>query len=163
MKYFKDRLFYGAISLISLGILLKTYQYLTKLENCDCFNNAHAYNSLKVNVEFLKAYQIFEIFLVAMFVTIFFFCKPIRNSYDKNDLLPNFLKSSVILLLAFVNGYMGYNVFLLYNLSKARCKCIDKWQKYFIYLQGMMGSIAFLRIVFMLFLTFLLIITTHYS
>ena len=58
MKYFKDRLFYGAISLVSLGILLKTYQYLTKLENCDCFNNAHAYNSLKVNVDFLKAYQI---------------------------------------------------------------------------------------------------------
>ena len=67
-----DKIFYTVLSLISLGILLKTYDYLTKLEDCDCYNDVVAYNNLKINIDLLKAYQIFEMFLVFIFIAILF-------------------------------------------------------------------------------------------
>jgi hypothetical protein len=155
----KANLFYTALSFFSLWILLKTYYYLNKLENCDCYNNAQAYNNLKTDIEFLKAYQIFEMFLVFMFILIRS-CKHRITAPNKNTFQFTLLSSSVILLMAFVTGYISYNVFLLYSISKVKCKCLDKWQKYFIYVQGIMGSITFLRLLFMLVVAFILLFTT---
>tara|TARA_Y100000992_G_C20984332_1_gene358888 strand:- start:68 stop:559 length:492 start_codon:yes stop_codon:yes gene_type:complete len=163
MNIFKEKFFYVVLSLVSFGILLKTYDYLNKLENCDCFNDFQVYHSLKINIDFLKAYQIFEMFLVVMFIVILFFCRTTRFRGNKKVFSLNFLNSSVVLLLAFVTGYISYNVFLLYALSKDKCKCVDKWQKYFIYVQGIMGTLTFMRIIFMLFFTFLLALSTHHS
>ena len=164
--YFSHHFFYGVLSLVSLGILLKTYDYLNKLEQCSCFNDARAYHKLKINIDFLKAYQILEIFLILMFIVILFFYRSLLEKITvKKKYFPfplTFLSSSVVLLLVFVSGYLTYNVFSLYTLSKAKCKCIDKWQKYFIYVQGIMGSVTFMRIIILLLVAFLLSLSARY-
>lgn len=154
-----DKIFYTVLSVFSLGILLKIYDYLSKLEDCDCYNDLIAYNKLKINIDLLKAYQIFEIFLIFIFIVIIFFCKSMK--LNKKNYTLTFFSSSIILLLAFVSGYISYNVFLLYSISNTKCQCVDKWQKYFLYVQGIMNSIVFLRILFFLFLVFLLLLSNY--
>lgn len=158
------KIFYTSLSVISLGILVKTYDYLKRLEKCECYHDAQAYNSLKIDIDFLKAYQVFEIFLVSMFIIIVYLCKSADISLKKKNVFSlTFLTSSVILLLTFVSGYISYNVFLLYAITKAKCKCLDKWQKYFLYVQGITGFMTFMRIMLSLIVVFLLTSFTHYS
>ena len=154
-----DKIFYTILSLISLCILLKIYDYLNKLEDCDCYNDVIAYNNLKINIDLLKAYQIFEMFLVFIFIVILFCGNSMKS--NKKGFLLTFLSTSVILLLAFVTGYISYNVFLVYSISKTKCECVDKWQKYFLYVQGIMNSIVFLRIFFLMLFVFLLLLSNH--
>ena len=97
-----DKIFYTILSLISLCILLKIYDYLNKLEDCDCYNDVIAYNNLKINIDLLKAYQIFEMFLVVIFVVILFCGSSMKS--NKKGVSLTFLSTSVILLLAFVTG-----------------------------------------------------------
>lgn len=154
-----DKIFYTILSLISLGILLKIYDYLNKLEDCDCYNDVIAYNNLKINIDLLKAYQIFEMFLVFIFIAILFCGSSMKS--NKNGFSFTFLSTSVILLLAFVTGYISYNVFLVYSISKTKCECVDKWQKYFLYVQGIMNSVVFLRIFFLMLFVFLLLLSNN--
>lgn len=157
----KNKIFYGILSLFSFGILIKTYDYLKKLEKCSCFNSVRAYHNLKINIDFLKAYQVFEMFLVSIFILILFLGNA-ENTFGKKTFSLNFLSSISLLLLVFVSFYISYNAFMLYGFSKEKCMCVDKWQKYFIYVQGIMGSVVFMRILFLLVLTFLLVLSTNY-
>jgi hypothetical protein len=154
----KDKILYTALSFVVLGILLKTYDYLNQLEKCQCYHDIQAYHNLKIDIDFLKAYQIFEMFLVIMFITILYCGHCLKSRGMKNTLPVSFLSSSVVMLLAFVTGYLSYHVFLLYSLAKEKCKCVDKWQKYFIYVQGIMGSVTFMRLLFLLIFVFLLLL-----
>ena len=154
-----DKIFYTILSLISLCILLKIYDYLNKLEDCDCYNDVIAYNNLKINIDLLKAYQIFEMFLVVIFVVILFCGSSMKS--NKKGVSLTFLSTSVILLLAFVTGYISYNVFLVYSISNTKCECVDKWQKYFLYVQGIMNSVVFLRIFFLMLFVFLLLLSNY--
>lgn len=154
-----DKIFYTILSLISLGILLKIYDYLNKLEDCDCYNDAIAYNNLKINIDLLKAYQIFEMFLVFIFIVILFCGSSMKS--NKNGFSMTFLSTSVILLLTFVTGYISYNVFLVYSISKTKCECVDKWQKYFLYVQGIMNSVVLLRLFFLMLFVFLLLLSNY--
>ena len=43
---------------------------------------------------------------------------------------------------------MTYNVFHFFVNMKNECKCANKWQKYFIYAQGINTSLATLQMVF---------------
>lgn len=159
----RDKILYTLLSFISLGILLKTYHYLNQLEKCQCYRDVQAYNTLKIDIDFLKAYQIFEMFLIIMFIVILIFCSSAKIGSHNKPFSLTFLSSSVILLLTFVTGYISYNVFLLYFFSTARCECIDKWQKYFIYVQGIMGTISFMRLLFLFMFVLLLSLSTNYS
>ena len=152
----KEKIFYMLLCLFSLGILLKIYKYLTELENCDCYNDIIAYRSLKINIDFLKAYQIFEMLLIFMLIVII--CCQNSLKIKANTFSLNYLTSTIILLLTFVTGYLSYNVLLLYLISKEKCKCIDKWQKYFLYVQAILNSVTFIRLVFLFIIVFLLLL-----
>lgn len=155
----KDKILHALLCLFSLGVLLKTYEYLTKLEKCDCYNDLIAYRSLKINIDFLKAYQIFEMFLIFMLIIIIFCQNSLKIKAIKNAFSLKYLSTSIILLLTFVTGYLSYNVFLLYSISKEKCECMDKWQKYFLYVQGIMNSVAFMRLMFLFVIVFLLLLS----
>lgn len=157
-----NKIFYIILSLFSFGILFKTYKYLDDLKNCQCYNDSLAYSNLNLDIEFLKAYQIFEMFLISIFLVLIFLCKKSLKT-KKETFSLTFFTSATVLLIAFVTGYITYNVFVLYSLSKEKCKCIDKWQKYFIYLQGIMSSVTLLRIIFLLFIVFLLLLLSSYK
>lgn len=159
----KNKIFYAVLSIVSLGILLKTYDYLKLLDSCHCYNDIQVYNSLEVDINFLKAYQVYEMFLVVMLIVLIFsgHSAKLTNKRVANAFPFTFLIGATILLLTFVAGYITYNAFLLYLLSNEKCKCADKWQKYFIYVQGVMGSITFLRLVFLLLVVFFLSLATN--
>lgn len=155
----KTKILYFLLCLFSLGVLLKIYNYLTDLEHCNCYNDVIAYQNLKINIDFLKVYQIFEMFLVVMFISIILCRKSNSMNLAKRSFRLTYLTTAIVLLMTFVTGYLSYNTFLLYVMSKEKCKCVDKWQKYFIYVQGIMGSITFLRLLFLFFVVFLLLLS----
>ena len=147
--------------LIVILILFQVINYLNKLENCDCFNNNAIYNKYKIDIEFLKAYQWLEIFITLIFIYLIFtyrehICKKMKKPHTNSKFL-TFLSMIIIPLLLFLSGYISYNSFLLYLTSKKKCKCSDKWQKYYIYFQGIMGFIMLFRFVFLFLFVVLLI------
>ena len=59
-----------------------------------------------------------------------------------------FISIISFMILLFIFGYMTYNVLGFYMSIKDSCKCANKWQKYFIYLQGIGASISTLRLLY---------------
>ena len=118
-----------------------------------------AYQKLKINIDFLKAYQIFEMFLVFLFIIIIYCRKSKRLNFLKSSFQLTYLTTSIILLMTFVTGYLSYNTFMLYLISNEKCKCMDKWQKYFLYVQGIMNSVTFMRLLFLFIVVFLLLLS----
>ena len=143
------------LSGVSLFILISVYTYLNQIKGCDCFiENQHS--KYKVNIEFLKFYQILEIITLFIFIVMITIYK---NDIYKggNKLGIKFFISLSMIVLLFITGYMSYNSLIFYLTSKKDCKCVNKYQKYIIYLQGIFNSIYFLRLVYLLFFVLLII------
>jgi hypothetical protein len=142
------------IYLIMMYILIQTYYYLVKIDNCDCFNKNDKY---AVNVEFMKFYQFLEMVLLSIFVFIGFL-----NSYRLKMIIPKisglFLSTLTFILLLGVSVYMSYNTFNFYMNVKDDCKCVNSWYKYFVYFEGITTFITALRIIFMLLFVFMALI-----
>ena len=149
------------LSLITLFILLKVYHYLDQLKMCDCFIESQDKN-YKVNVNFLKFYQVLEMISLSLLIVLTFLYKNNLIKSTKNKKVNNiFLKTGLLVmffLTIMLSGYITYNSLIFYLISKKNCECSNKWQKYFIYMQGVGNSVFFLRLVFILLLTFILII-----
>lgn len=148
------------LGVISLFILVSTLHYLNELEKCKCFYDSQMMSKYKVDIDFLKAYQILEMFLLVIFVFIIMSRKSQLTSGVRNGniLLTNVLFPMVLILLLFVGGYISFNSFLLFIMSREKCRCVDRWQKYFIYMQGALGYVSVLRIVYTISLVLFLII-----
>lgn len=156
------KLYYGIhlfFSLISIMILISVYQYLERLKTCSCFIEKQNPN-YKVNVAFLQFYQVLEIF--ALFIFICFMAlyknKLFKTSNLKNKLGMRFftLFSGIIFLV--ISGYVSYNSFLLFLMAKKDCECLQDWQKYIVYVQGIFNSIYFLRILLWIVLIFIFLL-----
>tara|TARA_Y100000768_G_C23970723_1_gene680375 strand:+ start:922 stop:1419 length:498 start_codon:yes stop_codon:yes gene_type:complete len=149
------------LSLITFFILLKVYHYLDKLKMCDCFIESQDEN-YKVNVNFLKFYQVLEMISLSLLIVLTFLYKNNLIKSTKNKKVNNiFLKTGLLVmffLTIMLSGYITYNSLIFYLISKKNCECSNKWQKYFIYMQGVGNSVFFLRLVFILLFTFILII-----
>lgn len=154
--------FYILLSFLSLGILIKIYMYLHKLESCNCFNDTEAHNIYKLDIDFLKAYQILEMILLSIFIFIIA-CFQNDNilTFKHVKRLPpralRFITIISILLLLLVNSYITLNSFILYSVAKGQCYCVNKWQKYFIYTQGVFSSVTFLRLLYTLIFVIILL------
>lgn len=149
------------LSLITVFILLKVYNYLDQLKMCDCFIESQDKN-YKVNVNFLKFYQVLEIISVSLLIVLTFLYKNNLIKSTKNKKVNNIFLKTGLLVMSFLtimlSGYITYNSLIFYLISKKNCECSNKWQKYFIYMQGVGNSVFFLRLVFILLFTFILII-----
>lgn len=139
-----NKILYTLLCVFSLWVLLKIYKYLTELEKCTCYNDMLSQEKLKINIDFLKGYQIFEMCLVFLFIIIIYCRESKQMNIFKNSFQMRYLTTSIVLLMAFVTGYLSYNTFLLYMISKDKCECMDKWPKYFLYVQGIMNSATYL-------------------
>ncbi len=142
------------IYLIMMYILIQTYYYLVKIDNCECFNKNDKY---AVNVEFMKFYQFLEMILLTIFVFIGFL-----NSLKLKVVIPKmsgmFLSTLTFVLLLGVSVYMSYNTFHFYMNVKQDCKCVNSWYKYFVYFEGISTFITALRIIFMILFVFMVLI-----
>lgn len=148
------------LSFISISILTSVYMYLDSLKDCVCFLEKQNPN-YKINIDFLKFYQILEIFsLFILIVLMIIYKKKIISGGDKKG-IKFFITLTMILLLG-LTGYMSYNSIFMYFLSKEDCRCVNKWQKYIVYIQGVLNTIYFLRILFALMIV-LLIVAFNYK
>lgn len=150
------------LAIISFFILIKVYFYLDELKACDCYIKNEDTN-YKVDIDFMKYYQILEIVSLILFITLIIFYKTNLIKYKKiNKKVNNFFMKMFIFIVLFVLlilcGYISYNSILFYLISKKNCDCSDKWHKYFIYIQGVSSSIYFLRLLFVFILSIILIL-----
>ena len=143
------------LSFISFGILISVYQYLGDLKNCACFlENEHP--KYKINIQLLQVYEILEI--IALFIFIGFitmYKSKLFKGGGKQGMKFFVLLSSLVFL--FISGYVSYYSILLFLMAKEDCLCVDKWQKYIVYIQGVFNSVYFLRILFSMVIVFLFI------
>ena len=128
---------------ICLYIFLHTYYYLDQIDKCPCFHKDGKY---EVNIDFMKFFQILEIFVLTVYlVSILFFSSKIFKS--KNKKVPVVMISLVMAFLLAVSGGMAYNVVNLYNNIKEDCKCVDSWYRYFLYYEGIVSFITVFRFI----------------
>jgi hypothetical protein len=141
-------LIHVVVSVISVVVLVKIYHYLIELENCKCFQIQNGMN-YQADLEFLKFYQVLEIVSLLLFFISTYLLNQRRVANQggaKHGL--RFISIISFIVLLYIFSYMSYNVFNLFMNVKEGCKCADKWQKYFIYAQGLMTSISTLQLVF---------------
>ena len=144
-----------SLSIISFFILLSVYQYLDDLKECSCFiENQHP--DYKVNIDFLKFYQILEIITLFIFIVFISMYKSKIFRGGGKDGMRFFVILSTLVFL-FITGYVSYSSILLYFMSKKDCMCVNKWQKYIVYIQGTFNTIYFLRILFTFLFVFLIL------
>jgi hypothetical protein len=125
-------------------IFVYTYYYLEQLNSCECFVKNDKYS---VNIEFMKFFQVLEIFLFTIYVgmMLFFNSKIVKKKMNKP--MPLLLSTISLALLIGINVYMTYNVFNLYNNIKEDCSCSGGFLKYFVYYEGIVSGINVLRFV----------------
>ena len=140
-------IFQGILSVVSVYILLKIYEYLNTLEHCPCFVEEND-NKYGADITFMKFYQFLEIFSLLIFIVLMFFIKFNNKKGGSNNMLKLMFVLSLSIML-FISGYMSYNVLSFYSNLKNDCECANKWQKYFIYVEGLTNSIYFLRLFYL--------------
>jgi hypothetical protein len=130
--------------IIILFIFIYTYYYLAQLNSCECFVKNDKYS---VNIEFMKFFQVLEIFLFTIYVgmMLFFSSKYLKKKMKSPT--PIVLSSLSLALLLGINVYMSYNVFNLYNNIKEDCSCSSGFFKYFVYYEGIVSVMNILRFV----------------
>jgi hypothetical protein len=145
------------LSVVSFVILLQVYQYLNDIEHCPCFmdtNNGH----YQTDITFMKFYQFLEMFSLLIFVVLMLFYGKIQKMSGGKKAFAKFLITISLSIMLFISGYMSVNVAKFYFNVKDECKCANKWQKYFLYLEGISNSVYFLRLLFaVLFILFLIV------
>ena len=145
------------LSGLSLYILIQILSYLNELESCPCFNEQNNKEKYSTNIEFMKFYQFLEIASLLIFIVLIYFYKfPLKSRKGNNKGFFKILLMMSLFALLFISGYMSYNVATFYLNMKKECICVNKWQKYFIYLEGVFNSIYFLRILYALLFVILL-------
>lgn len=128
-------------------LCLHTYYYLVQLSKCECFLRNKIYST---NIEFLKFYQILELISLFILFSILMFLKPGKKTQGMNikssKYFLQFIQLTTVMLLLFLSGYLSLNVYRFYNGVTQDCKCVNKWQKYFLYYQGIVNTITFFRL-----------------
>ena len=154
------------LSLVSVYILLQIYGYLNDLDSCPCFQ-IQDYENYKTDLEFMKFYQLLEIFMVIIFFVVILMYKfnksalSGKNNDKSNRTFLLFLMVLVTLVMVYITGYMSYNSLNFYLNVKEDCKCANKWQKWFVYVQGIMNTINFSRLIFAILMIVILIIFNY--
>ncbi len=157
-------LFNAQIIVLVLLVLLVSYtiHYIRELKNCVCFQSNDKY---KVNLEFLEFYQYLELLsILFIFLGLFSFNNSVRKYFGVGGKAKSnkFLLSLVLVIILGVHFFIQYNVMInVFNLStniKSDCECATKWQRFFLYYQGITSGIevvhyviALLTIVILLF------------
>tara|TARA_B100000123_G_C25714144_1_gene421328 strand:- start:65 stop:556 length:492 start_codon:yes stop_codon:yes gene_type:complete len=138
----------GVLSIFAVIILVKVYHYLVDMESCPCFQSSQ-HKDMKVDLEYMKFYQVLEIVTTLIFFgSLFIYNLKHKSMKGGGRIGMRFISIISFMILLFIFGYMTYNVLGFYMSIKDSCKCANKWQKYFIYLQGIGASISTLRLLY---------------
>ena len=122
-------------------IFIHTYYYLDQLNNCICFQK-----DKYINIDFMKFFQVLEIFILTLYVGSMFFFKS-KMFKNKKSPPPIFIMTLSLFLLVGISGYMSINVLNLYTNIKEDCKCANSWYRFFLYYQGAVSLITVFRFI----------------
>ena len=129
---------------ISIVLIYNTYEYLTELENCYCFDKS------KVDIKFLKYYELATgvlgtcVLLLNLFIYFYPSNKKVGGAPKKSLNSGGGLRLSNIIILAallFLHFLIASNAYDLYNNVLKDCECSNQWEQYYVYLQGTGSSI----------------------
>jgi hypothetical protein len=142
------------LSFVLIILILYTYYYLVELSNCPCFVSN---KDDKLYLDYMKFYLILDLFsiLIALFLLKHF------NGKLKSG-IENILLIFSVLLVIFIHGYMTYNVYHFYNSIKAYCSCANKWQKYFVYYEGIVSGLVSIQYIVSFLLIIIILINSRY-
>lgn len=149
----------GIFSIVAIIVLVQIYQYLTDIESCPCFKSSQ-HKGYRVNLEYMKFYQVLEIMTLLIFLASSYMLRNKRLMKGGSKSGMNIISILSMLLLLYIFGYMSYNVFAFYMSIKDSCKCADKWQKYFIYIQGLSSSVSTLQLLLGFLFAVIIILTS---
>lgn len=142
----RGKIFVLIFYVILLYIFIHTYYYLDQINKCACFQKEGKYG---VNIDFMKFFQVLEIFILTIYVGSMFFFKSSHFKIKKIP-TPTFILTLSILLLVGISLYMTINVLNLYTNIKEDCKCVDSWYRFFLYYEGIVSLITVFRFVVMI-------------
>ena len=140
-------LFNTQVIVLVLLVLLVSYtiHYIRELKNCVCFQSSDKY---KVNLEFLEFYQYLELVSIFfIFLGLFSFNKSLTKyiGIGGKGKSNKFLLTLLMIIILCVHFFIQYNVMInVFNLStniKYDCDCATKWQRFFLYYQGITSGI----------------------
>ena len=119
------------------GIIISyfTYIYLRGLTNCSCVQQIYA-SRLSYFEVFLIGFN--GLILVLSLLTTFNIVNSKSLTNFKLPLFNILIITSLILL--FMNIYLIYNTYYFSATMGKNCICADKWQKYYIYYQGISSA-----------------------
>jgi len=140
--------------LIIIYVFLHTYFYLEQLNNCPCFIQNPKY---KVDIEFMKLFQLLEIIIFTMYFLLIGVVVKIKRP---NNIIIKILSSITLFIVLAINIYMSYNVINLYTNIKEDCNCSNGFYKYFLYYEGIVSISNILRIITLIITLFVVILFT---
>ena len=129
-------------SIVNCILVYAAYLYLKKLKSCECVNHDYTEKLAKTEHTLL---MLTGISLVLAGLELFFKPKHLYNKYFNLYWIYSYVFFLVILL---VDAYFVYYTYHFQRTLKPNCKCANKWQKYYIYYQAIMYSIAFVGMSF---------------
>lgn len=150
---------------VCVYIFLHTYYYLVDIDNCPCFKKDGKY---AVNIDFMKFFQVLEIFILTIFLALFLFMKSNFKSNGKvlakfKEGIPKIVLLIPVIVLLVISAFMSYNVMNFYINVKEDCKCANSWYRYFIYYEGIVSLISVFRVVISFILLSILFIVASLS
>jgi hypothetical protein len=113
-------------------LYIHTFYYLKKAELTGCFSPN------KVNLKFMQFFQLLEI--VAITITVLFLPQFIKNQRKNKGIAPLFIS----LIVLGINIYMSINVYNFYD-ELRNCSIMNTWNKWWLYTEGIMATIASAR------------------
>lgn len=143
------------ISCVMIVIILYTYYYLQEISHCPCFI---ANKKKELNVDYMKFYLLLDLVSLLLFMFLFYNKIQKGGKSNKTSLTENVWLLASLCLILFIHSYMTYNVYHFYNSVKTYCECVNQWQKYFVYYEGVFSGIVSLQYIFTLFLVILIMI-----
>ena len=143
-------------------MVVYTIYYIRDLKTCICFKEN---DKLRTNLEFLEFYEYLELFaLLIVFVSTCFLNTKMLNfggkkSKKRTNMAAGILMGVVIVIYFMIKYNVMVNVYKLYNGIREECECANKWQRWFLYYQGIVGGIEVLQYV-IAFLVLLMVVVT---
>lgn len=119
-------------TIITIIVFYFVYYYLEDLKKCSCVNQTYVYNLKKVQQIFLGMNVI--ILLISTLLNLNFF--PSMKTIEKH-LLKGLVLSGILMICFY--AYITYNTYYFYSTMGANCECANKWQKYYLYYDAMVG------------------------
>ncbi|MBI96927.1 hypothetical protein CL656_07280 [bacterium] len=133
------------VLVLLLFLVTYTIIYIRELKNCVCFKTNEKY---KVNLEFLEFYQYLELFSIFLiFLGLFSLNTKLtkflgfKGGKKSNGFLMSLLLSMILIVYLLIKYNVMKNVYNLSTNIKYDCDCATKWQRFFLYYQGILNGI----------------------